>query len=101
MHYNKYKDKQTTRYKKLMEDRPGYAKHQLMGANRSGGYNSAINKKIPRACIRVSDETWIKGRFKGKKIKHAGKPYIEWMLENREMPSSHKVLLRQTLKTMK
>ena len=84
-----------------MEDPSGYAKHQLMGANRSGRYNSAINKKIPMACIRVSDETWIKGKFKGKKIKNTPIVYVKWMLENREMPSSHQVLLRQILKTMK
>tara|TARA_R110000737_G_scaffold251638_1_gene261068 strand:- start:1327 stop:1635 length:309 start_codon:yes stop_codon:yes gene_type:complete len=99
--YNKYKDKKTTRYKTLMENRPGFAKHQLMGAGRSGDHNTAILNVIPKSLIRVSDERWIRGKFKGVKIKDSGKEYVKWILENREMPKSHEVLVRNILKTMK
>lgn len=85
-----------------MENRPGFAKHQLMSAGRSGDYNTALlNTEIPKAIIRVSDERWIKGKFKGVKIKDSDKSYVKWMLENREMPKSHEVLVRNILKTMK
>ena len=84
-----------------MENRPGFAKHQLMSAGRSGDHNTILLNKVPKALIRISDERWISGKFKGVKIKDSDKLYVKWILENREMPKSHTVLVRAILKTMK
>ena len=84
-----------------MENRPGFAKNQLMSAGRSGDHNTILLNKVPKALIRISDERWISGKFKGVKIKDSGKEYVKWILENREMPKSHEVLVRNVLKTMK
>ncbi len=72
-----------------------------MSAGRSGDHNTVILNAIPKSLIRVSDERWIRGKFKGVKIKDSGKEYVKWILENRDMPKSHQVLIRDILKTMK
>ncbi len=101
--YNKHKDKKTTRYKQTMEDRPGFARHQLMSQNRNGSINGKIHssKIAVQAPFRISDEKWITGKHKGKKINESATDYIEWMIENTPMPNPHRLTLERELKNRK
>jgi len=58
---------------------------------------NSINHKIPYTPYRISDETWLIGKHKGKKIKDLPGKYIEWALKNLKM-SENAILTLQELK---
>jgi len=58
---------------------------------------NSINHKIPYIPYRISDETWLIGKHKGKKIKDLPGKYIEWALKNLKM-SANAILTLQELK---
>ena len=58
---------------------------------------NSINHKIPYTPYRISDETWLIGKHKGKKIKDLPGKYIEWALKNLKM-SANAILTLQELK---
>ena len=58
---------------------------------------NSINNKILYTPFRISDETWLIGKHKGKKIKDLPVKYIEWALKNLKM-SANAILTLQELK---
>jgi uncharacterized protein (DUF3820 family) len=58
---------------------------------------NSINHKVQHKPFRISDETWLIGKHKGKKIKDLPVKYIEWSLKNLKM-SANAILTLQELK---
>jgi len=99
----KYLQKKKWKKKKTMENRPGFARHQLMSQNRNGSINEKIHSSsvAVEGPFRISNEKWITGKHTGKKINESATDYIEWMIENIPMPTPHKLTLQRELKNRK
>ena len=56
---------------------------------------NSINHKVQHKPFRISDETWIIGKHKGKKIKDLPISYIKWALKNLKMSESTILILKK------
>jgi uncharacterized protein (DUF3820 family) len=56
---------------------------------------NSINHKILYTPFRISDETWLIGKHKGKKIKDIPLSYILWALKNLKMSETALLTLQQ------
>ena len=56
---------------------------------------NSINHKILYTPFRISDETWLIGKHKGKKIKDLPISYIKWALKNLKMSERTILMLKK------
>ena len=56
---------------------------------------NSINHKVKYTPFRISDETWIIGKHKGKKIKDLPISYIKWALKNLKMSETTILILKK------
>ena len=52
-------------------------------------------KNVPASPFRYSDETWIVGKFKGKKLNETPAGYISWCIKNMKLSSNALAVLKQ------
>jgi hypothetical protein len=58
--------------------------------------NSVTNSK-PYTPFRISDETWLVGKYKGAKLDDIPKSYIGWVLNNFNLTSTASSILKNKL----
>jgi uncharacterized protein (DUF3820 family) len=76
--------------------RKGKRIHHLQ-QQRSGTINSTLTNRKPQDAFRELDGVMRYGKYKGKKIQDIPKSYIEWMLENLDLPHGKKQRLRELI----
>ena len=73
-------------------------RRSLMYDNRSALHNNVLPAKTYRDPFRISDERLVIGRYKGYKLDQVETQYLQWLMENVEMSSTHKSILNSKLK---
>lgn len=81
--------------KKKPKDRMVHrGRRSLMYDNRSALHNNFLpTKKLEP--FRISDERLVIGKFKGYKLDQVETQYLKWLLENVDMGSTHKSILKE------
>jgi hypothetical protein len=58
---------------------------------------NSVNNFKPYTPFRISDETWLVGKYKGAKLNEIPKSYIEWVLKNFNLTSTASSILKSKL----
>lgn len=55
---------------------------------------NSVNNIKPYTPFRISDETWLVGKYKGKKIKDIPDSYIQWAIKNMNLTETALSILK-------
>jgi hypothetical protein len=58
---------------------------------------NSVNANKPNRPFRISDEIWLVGKYKGKKLDDIPKSYLEWVLKSFSLSSSDSLILKNKL----